>query len=151
MTGAAAKLLEFQSTPPSREATILQHTYQLLHITFQSTPPSREATTKQLDNAPFSIISIHASLAGGDNAIAGVKIYPALFQSTPPSREATARYSIILPLEHNIWEFLRICREGCCFFFTFCGGKAANFDLFWCEPTGEMGAASASHDWGFCP
>ena len=66
MTGAAAKLLEFQSTPPSREATILQHTYQLLHITFQSTPPSREATTKQLDNAPFSIISIHASLAGGD-------------------------------------------------------------------------------------
>ena len=45
------------------------------------------------------------------------------FQSTPPSREATARHSLILPLEHNIWEFLRICREGCCFSLTFVAEK----------------------------
>ena len=90
-------------------------------------------------------ISIHASLAGGDylegnlwglyndfnprlprgrRLMYGLKVNPLTeFQSTPPSREATARYSLVLPLEHNIWEFLRICREGCCFSLTFVAEK----------------------------
>ena len=137
---------KFQSTPPSREATIFNYprdrdgkhfnprlprgrrrfdpTFHRYKLEFQSTPPSREATGHdQFIHRQSAIISIHASLAGGD----AVVVYDAwprtLFQSTPPSREATARYSLILPLEHNIWEFLRICREGCCFSLTFVAEK----------------------------
>ena len=56
---------------------------------FQSTPPSREATSAVDDELLRAIISIHASLAGGDLTAdeLGCGITP--FQSTPPSREAT--------------------------------------------------------------
>ena len=112
----------FQSTPPSREATVFAMAARCALCSFnprlprgrrratatadgrgqgfQSTPPSREATSFFTTAWPL-----------------------VLFQSTPPSREATARYSLILPLEHNIWEFLRICREGCCFSLTFVAEK----------------------------
>ena len=158
----------FQSTPPSREATrggghAARHERDFnprlprgrrpfvererrLCVLFQSTPPSREATTEEQALRGFSIISIHASLAGGDCSVFSVRrqrplisIHASLaggdwrsgpsgtlsggFQSTPPSREATARYSLVLPLEHNIWKFLRICREGCCFSLTFVAEK----------------------------
>ena len=203
----------FQSTPPSREATrggghAARHERDFnprlprgrrpfvererrLCVLFQSTPPSREATTEEQALRGFSIISIHASLAGGDCSVFSVrrqrplisihaslaggdwrsgpsgtlsggfqstppsreateavrrsdevlrhfnprlprgrrrssrpsKRVSARFQSTPPSREATARYSLVLPLEHNIWKFLRICREGCCFSLTFVAEK----------------------------
>ena len=55
----------FQSTPPSREAT--QNAMILIDLKqFQSTPPSREATSAVDDELLRAIISIHASLAGGD-------------------------------------------------------------------------------------
>ena len=56
---------------------------------FQSTPPSREATPRGHVGRGKSAISIHASLAGGDNFASLECLVRFLFQSTPPSREAT--------------------------------------------------------------
>ena len=41
----------------------------LTRAQFQSTPPSREATRVAVAQLPEHIISIHASLAGGDHAV----------------------------------------------------------------------------------
>ena len=56
---------EFQSTPPSREATMRALSLSSTQI-FQSTPPSREATPRALHQARRISISIHAPLTGGD-------------------------------------------------------------------------------------
>ena len=58
---------QFQSSPPLREATRAR----MLAIEtalFQSTPPAREVTTRFMAAVDSLEISIHASLAGGDNA-----------------------------------------------------------------------------------
>ena len=103
-------LTAFQSTPPSREATNSPAKPKPLN-TFQSTPPSREATRYSLMVSLALSISIHASLAGGDDqgcvgqAVAAYfnprlprgrrrsrtfgTAQDAAFQSTSPSREAT--------------------------------------------------------------
>ena len=57
---------EFQSTPPSREATMQCQSRFFDGHEFQSTPPSREATPSTTGGGPGGPISIHASLAGGD-------------------------------------------------------------------------------------
>ena len=57
---------------------------------FQSTPPSRVATLLAQAGRIYVFISIHTTLAGGD---IGIRIPPHssyTFQSTPPSRVATA-------------------------------------------------------------
>ncbi len=59
--------------------------------TFQSTPPSREATGLSVDELVMAIISIHASLAGGDVTVSKMRHQIKAFQSTPPSREATQK------------------------------------------------------------
>ena len=84
--------LSFQSTPPSREATGLDPS-SAEDRQFQSTPPSREATSEGRCCPHSCLISIHASLAGGDAPPVCVRSARARFQSTPPSREATAAYS----------------------------------------------------------
>ena len=45
----------------------------------------------------YTIISIHASLAGGDHVTTDVTIHYNRFQSTPPSREATAAFRDLEP------------------------------------------------------
>ena len=73
----------FQSTPPSREATMDEFPV-LRPGTFQSTPPSREATLAAAGAIVALPISIHASLAGGDwaepcyNGIASISIHASL-------------------------------------------------------------------------
>ena len=142
---SSLRWMRFQSTPPSREATAGRVTRAprggiSIHASlaggdarsdrrnqkkgiFQSTPPSREATRRYLGR--YDLLSyFNPRLPRGRRREHFSKaIQRRLFQSTPPSREATARYSLILPLEHNIWEFLRICREGCCFSLTFVAEK----------------------------
>ena len=61
---------------------------------FQSTPPSREATWACGSISSSRNISIHASLAGGDFVRGLCYDSGVLFQSTPPSREATAPATI---------------------------------------------------------
>ena len=51
--------------PRGRRLSFLTTAWPL--VLFQSTPPSREATLNTDATMPFSIISIHASLAGGDD------------------------------------------------------------------------------------
>ena len=63
--GAVAEHVQFQSTPPSREATLMS-LRPVSMAEFQSTPPSREATGTGTRRRKQSLISIHASLAGGD-------------------------------------------------------------------------------------
>ena len=101
----------FQSTPPSREATIweipLSHTWfyfnprpphgrrrfciinNFLVFLFQSTPPSREATYRRLSSNNrifnFNPRPPHGRRRHPNNTNA----YDYKFQSTPPSREAT--------------------------------------------------------------
>ena len=101
----------FQSTPPSRVATLLSISPVALSTNFnphhprgwrrrrieafkrqrifQSTPPSRVATAGILFFCHFIIISIHTTLAGGDNKYCLVCNSKKRFQSTPPSRVAT--------------------------------------------------------------
>ena len=57
--------------------------------TFQSTPPSRVATIPAALRHPDPQISIHTTLAGGDCHRKEDKPFNAQFQSTPPSRVAT--------------------------------------------------------------
>ena len=56
---------------------------------FLSTPPSRVATTMDVLAIEGEEVSIHATLAGGDNTKAGVIMGILKFLSTPPSRVAT--------------------------------------------------------------
>ena len=67
ISGRVSMLNEFQSTPPSREATLWMSTCPK-QSKFQSTPPSREATRIAHNALITSHISIHASLAGGDRS-----------------------------------------------------------------------------------
>ncbi len=113
---------QFQSTPPSREATsrLLICARRAL---FQSTPPSREATSRSPPCRARPTISIHASLAGGDSPGRRRCCWPSnfnprlprgrrhvrkrhmcpliSFQSTPPSREATYAGIMGLPSDFH--------------------------------------------------
>ncbi len=61
---------------------------------FQSTPPSRVATTDLYREAFSIIISILATLAGGDPYVLVLLRPDVAFQSTPPSRVATIHNNI---------------------------------------------------------
>ena len=61
----------------------------LLPVKFQSTPPSRGATICLLQQHHAVKISIHAPLAGGDGVHQKLQQRHRKFQSTPPSRGAT--------------------------------------------------------------
>ncbi len=81
---------EFQSTPPSREATRhLMHPQRRRNISIHA---SLAGGDDRLDK-PYGQrhISIHASLAGGDSVLLPKVAGEDAFQSTPPSREATWR------------------------------------------------------------
>ena len=100
----------FQSTPPSRVATLTGQR-QIQCQPFQSTPPSRVATalvpllifsitisihttlaggdSGSLCPEGFLFISIHTTLAGGDWVFSEDFVPGEIFQSTPPSRVAT--------------------------------------------------------------
>ena len=57
---------KFLSTPPSRVATSAGYSMGLSVDKFLSTPPSRVATSKFCYTSPSQHVSIHATLAGGD-------------------------------------------------------------------------------------
>ena len=79
----------FLSTPPSRVAT---HSFAIVlfpEISFLSTPPSRVATSKFSLRSVSGHVSIHATLAGGDNGRFKRIVIDRMFLSTPPSRVAT--------------------------------------------------------------
>ncbi len=82
----------FQSTPPSREATVDHIPFDTYHPAFQSTPPSREATRSRRGISTTDMVSIHAPLTGGDMQAPPATSWGVEFQSTPPSREATRTY-----------------------------------------------------------
>ncbi|EFE93126.1 hypothetical protein GCWU000341_00205 [Oribacterium sp. oral taxon 078 str. F0262] len=58
---------QFQSTLPSRGATLLALSVILYKFLFQSTLPSRGATEIGIGITSSGIISIHAPLAGSDS------------------------------------------------------------------------------------
>ena len=58
---------------------------------FLSTPPSRVATSRVNVDSTRNVVSIHATLAGGDSAPDSIQLSYTMFLSTPPSRVATAR------------------------------------------------------------
>ena len=91
----------FQSTPPSWEATLVTQSLEQKYI-FQSTPPSWEATLAALIHHAEHIISIHASLVGGDYNRSICTTSHKIFQSTPPSWEATMRYGVLSCLLSDI-------------------------------------------------
>ena len=62
---------------------------------FQSTPPSRGATLGIFSPPVYQGISIHAPLAGSDTEPFQDRLKPSRFQSTPPSRGATPPKEII--------------------------------------------------------
>ena len=80
---------EFLSTPPSRVATSVIPFEPMWEQLFLSTPPSRVATAVAGGVITMLIVSIHATLAGGDilGFFAGGAVHQ--FLSTPPSRVAT--------------------------------------------------------------
>ena len=82
---------EFQSTPPSREATLIPDNCVII-ATFQSTPPSREATFNR-GAVRATQINFNPRLPRGRRrgCYYGFSANGTLFQSTPPSREATQR------------------------------------------------------------
>ena len=80
--------IEFQSTPPSRVAT-KKSIAGTTERAFQSTPPSRVATAYRLTDGKWEGISIHTTLAGGDDLSHPTYMSLRRFQSTPPSRVAT--------------------------------------------------------------
>ena len=103
------RLIRFQSTPPTRGATILRFHHKEPK-TFQSTPPTRGATGAGVMRWPGLGVSIHAPHAGGDwdrhpgtpewlvsihapHAGGDMRFEPqslgGTFQSTPPTRGAT--------------------------------------------------------------
>src|SRR5947209_3761655 len=59
--------LRFQSTPPTRAATGKALETLVSTTSFQSTPPTRGATQSECSNGPAIIVSIHATPAGGDD------------------------------------------------------------------------------------
>ncbi len=86
--------VQFQSTPPSREATRAHQDMFLYLIQFQSTPPSREATICAVAFTA-ALIDFNPRLPRGRRPRTGRGVrLKAGFQSTPPSREATARLRV---------------------------------------------------------
>ena len=82
----------FLSTPPSRVATADIVAKDESPKEFLSTPPSRVATfASSAMRSIASLVSIHATLAGGDPASASRSNIRSMFLSTPPSRVATRR------------------------------------------------------------
>ena len=83
--------IPFQSTPPSRVATIFVGV-KVVDVVFQSTPPSRVATVERIDG-------IQLPVQFQSTPPSRVATYPPqkclsaqrLFQSTPPSRVATSK------------------------------------------------------------
>ena len=65
----------FLSTPPSRVATMLMDAENPVFFLFLSTPPSRVATVVLHVNDDWELVSIHATLAGGDVGLP----YPAAY------------------------------------------------------------------------
>ncbi len=98
LTGDTLVCTVFQSTPPSREATVTVFLIPFQIVVFQSTPPSREATSDYSAIFAKQWISIHASLTGGDCVWACGSISISRFQSTPPSREATQPFLSFQPI-----------------------------------------------------
>ena len=108
----------FLSTPRSRVATRPLFVVQPPHTAFLSTPPSRVATTDPHVVSCKNFVSIHATLAGGDNThrhppgqrscfyprhprgwrLLDFRLHavPLAFLSTPPSRVATDRRRPVL-------------------------------------------------------
>ena len=62
---------------------------------FQSTHPSRGATLLHLSDGNSDAVSIHAPLAGCDDAAQAMSRSIGVFQSTHPSRGATFRHADI--------------------------------------------------------
>ena len=58
-------------------------------MTFLSTPPSRVATAVEDKLVTAIVVSIHATLAGGDGSLYEIYCADMEFLSTPPSRVAT--------------------------------------------------------------
>ena len=81
---------EFLSTPPSRVATWADFRNFYRHM-FLSTPPSRVATIKKGGVSMEMLVSIHATLAGGDRGTPYQLELAGEFLSTPPSRVATQK------------------------------------------------------------
>ena len=82
-------ILRFQSTRPSRGATMTSQSSMRATVGFQSTRPSRGATAAGDILIAKEAISIHAPLAGRDVAKKGRRDKDNPFQSTRPSRGAT--------------------------------------------------------------
>ena len=80
---------EFLSTPPPRVATVFLWVAGSSTLMFLSTPPSRVATVRSWRSCSHSCVSIHATLAGGDQASTVSEGQSKTFLSTPPSRVAT--------------------------------------------------------------
>ena len=59
---------------------------------FLSTPPSRVATVLVLLVQRVLVVSIHATLAGGDDFLDMQRMRAEMFLSTPPSRVATSQF-----------------------------------------------------------
>ena len=89
---AAIRLLHclFLSTPPSRVATDMRLELFTPDLAFLSTPPSRVATQENDKSNSANHVSIHATLAGGDNFSTPPGGLYTAFLSTPPSRVATS-------------------------------------------------------------
>ncbi len=68
---------------------------------FQSTPPSRGATLPHEVPHPPQGISIHAPLAGGDAGYPAAPRFLRRFQSTPPSRGATAQIGLLYDVKQE--------------------------------------------------
>ena len=84
----------FLSTPPSRVATITSRAGRR-PTGFLSTPPSRVATSLLCAGVKCIVISIHATLTGGDDLNLIYYAHQRIFLSTPPSRVATRKWFVI--------------------------------------------------------
>ena len=132
---------KFLSTPPSRVATNGKRAYTQIVRKFLSTPPSRVATvctngaertfyvsihatlaggddTTKYVYVTYYIVSIHATLAGGDFFASDRMTGRLSFLSTPPSRVATGSR---IALAKEAARFLstppsRVATFGCCVF-----------------------------------
>ena len=83
----------FQSTPPSREATLIRQSPSMLDL-FQSTPPSREATRRMRQGPRRHQVSIHAPLTGGDVAGGIVATRNYCFNPRPPHGRRPHSHSV---------------------------------------------------------
>ena len=81
----------FLSTPPSRVATIQAKFRDSIHASFYPRHPRGWRPSRLLSVLPMCPVSIHATLAGGDDPGDSEFARLGLFLSTPPSRVATAK------------------------------------------------------------